>query len=174
MKAKKTATVSERLVQLMRIFDIRQIDICKNARIDKSSMSQYVNGNRNMKQNTIDKIAQTYNINPTWLMGYDVPMSSPDSDKYINLLCGMINKMDDDKKSKLLDYAEYLSSRSWFITSPIFDCKESTKRLKKSMIYGLFMFWILIINCSFILAPNRQTRGCTNLKCTPVCPNLIK
>ena len=45
-------------------------------------------------------------------MGYDVPMSSPDSDKYINLLCGMINKMDDDKKSKLLDYAEYLSSRS--------------------------------------------------------------
>ena len=112
MKAKKTATVSERLVQLMRIFDIRQIDICKNARIDKSSMSQYVNGNRNMKQNTIDKIAQTYNINPTWLMGYDVPMSSPDSDKYINLLCGMINKMDDDKKSKLLAYAEYLSSRS--------------------------------------------------------------
>lgn len=66
---------SERLEELMRELDIKATDICKATGIAKSSMSMYMSGERQMRQDKIAVIAETYNVDPAWLMGYDVPMN---------------------------------------------------------------------------------------------------
>ena len=51
-----------------------QQQFADKTKINKASISQYVNG-RNVPSNiTAGKIADTFNINPAWLMGFDVPM----------------------------------------------------------------------------------------------------
>lgn len=66
---------AQRLKELMKMFDLKQADICDRTGIDKSVISLYVNGNRVPRQDKLSIIADAYNIDPTWLMGYDVPMA---------------------------------------------------------------------------------------------------
>ncbi len=40
----------------------------------KSTIYRYMNGEMSPKISTVKYIAEYFNINPTWLMGYDVPM----------------------------------------------------------------------------------------------------
>lgn len=65
---------SERLKELMRIMKIKQIDIIEKTGIPKSAMSMYISGQRVPRQDRVSEIADAYNINEAWLMGYDVPM----------------------------------------------------------------------------------------------------
>lgn len=45
--------------------------------ISKQSVSAYLSGNRCPKRLTISAIAQSLDLNPAWLMGYDVPKRNP-------------------------------------------------------------------------------------------------
>lgn len=50
---------------------------CERTKLNKASVSQYVNG-KNLPGNiTSAKIAQVFNVNPAWVMGFDVPMDPP-------------------------------------------------------------------------------------------------
>lgn len=40
----------------------------------KSTIYRYMNGEMSPKITTVKYLAEFYNVNPTWLMGYDVPM----------------------------------------------------------------------------------------------------
>lgn len=42
--------------------------------LNKGSVSQYVNGKNIPSNITASMIAEAFNINPAWLMGFDVPM----------------------------------------------------------------------------------------------------
>ena len=75
MKKKNSA---ERLKELMNILNIKQTDIIEKTGIPKSAMSMYISGQRAPKQNRLSLIADAYNINEAWLMGYDVPMERND------------------------------------------------------------------------------------------------
>lgn len=75
----KVSNCHERLNEMMKIFDITQSDIVKRTGIPKSSLSNYVNGNRTPTQEQLSLIADPYGINPSWLMGYDVPMKVTES-----------------------------------------------------------------------------------------------
>ncbi|MFI3236779.1 MAG: S24 family peptidase [Lachnospiraceae bacterium] len=77
-------TTSDRLKQIMRDRDLRQVDIlelCKplcdkyNVKIERNGLSQYVSGKVEPKQDKLSIISQALKINEAWLMGYDVPMN---------------------------------------------------------------------------------------------------
>lgn len=70
----KKTNSAERLKELMNILDIKQTDIIEKTGIPKSAMSMYISGQRAPRQNRLSLIADAYNINEAWLMGYDVPM----------------------------------------------------------------------------------------------------
>ena len=70
----RTKTSKDRLIELMEFYNIRQIDICERTGIPTSAMSQYVSGARVPRQDKVAIISEAYNIDPAWLMGYDVPM----------------------------------------------------------------------------------------------------
>lgn len=70
----KITDSQHRIAELLSYLDIKQTDFCKKTGLQKSALSNYLNGDRVPRQNQIAKIADAYNINPAWLMGYDVPM----------------------------------------------------------------------------------------------------
>lgn len=69
-----TISVSQRLNELMSIKDVSQADIAKAAGLNRATISCYVSGKRIPANYNIFIIANAYNINPSWLMGFDVPM----------------------------------------------------------------------------------------------------
>ena len=75
----KNSDSRRRLLEMMQILNISQTDIVKRTGVQKSSLSNYVNGKRTPTQDQLSKIADPYGINPAWLMGYDVPMKTPKS-----------------------------------------------------------------------------------------------
>ena len=70
----KVSTTQERLAEMMREFDITAADIVRKTGINKSTLSNYINGKRVADQEHLSIIADPYGIDPAWLMGYDVPM----------------------------------------------------------------------------------------------------
>lgn len=71
---------AKRLKELMNTLNIKQSDISERAGIPKSAMSMYVSGQRFPRQDRLSRIADVFNINEAWLMGYDVPMERITSD----------------------------------------------------------------------------------------------
>lgn len=90
---------SDRLKELMRIRNLKQIDIinmCKSnpygIKLNKSDLSQYVSGKFLPKQDKLTLLAYALNVSEAWLMGYDVPMEK--SEQYLST----INNIDNEKK----------------------------------------------------------------------------
>lgn len=75
----KKSNSAERLKELMLFFNLKQSDIIEKTGIPKSAMSMYISGQRVPRQDRISEIADAYNINEAWLMGYDVPMERSSS-----------------------------------------------------------------------------------------------
>ncbi len=53
-----------------------QNEMARKTGLTKSAISNYINGTREPRQDAILKISNTYNVNPAWLMGCDVPKDS--------------------------------------------------------------------------------------------------
>ena len=80
----KISTTSERLNQLMKQRNVKQIDIINAAKpfcdkygikLTKSDLSQYVSGKVEPKQEKLTLLRMALNVSETWLMGYDVQMA---------------------------------------------------------------------------------------------------
>lgn len=63
----------KRIKQMMQIRDITQADLARITGIRASSISDYLSGKYQPKQDKIALIADALSVNPGWLMGYDEP-----------------------------------------------------------------------------------------------------
>lgn len=66
--------IKDRLYELLIINNEKPVDMAKRTDIPKSSLSLYLNGKREPRQNILTKIAMAYDIEEAWLMGFDVQM----------------------------------------------------------------------------------------------------
>lgn len=73
MKKSKICTSNQRIKELLSSLSITQTEFCNRTGINKSALSNYLNGDRTPRQDQLSKIADAFNVSPTWLMGYDVP-----------------------------------------------------------------------------------------------------
>ena len=76
---------SMRLSKALEIRNMKQTDLCKLAKVPKSSLSLYLSGAYEPKQDRIYNMARVLGVSESWLMGYDVPMerqknSPPDTE----------------------------------------------------------------------------------------------
>lgn len=81
MYSPKIDTCGNRIAQALKIREIKPADLCKLAKVPKSSLSLYMSGAYEPKQNRVYDLALALNVSEAWLMGYDVPMereSTPD------------------------------------------------------------------------------------------------
>lgn len=58
----------------MQIANMKQTDLARATGISKGGISNYVIGRYEPKSNIISILAEALNVDPVWLMGYDVPM----------------------------------------------------------------------------------------------------
>ena len=79
MNKEKTETCGKRIEKALIIREMKQADLCKRANIPKSSLSLYLKGSYEPKQDKIYKMASVLNVSEIWLMGYDVPMERSES-----------------------------------------------------------------------------------------------
>lgn len=68
------STFSERLKKILEIRDIKPSKFAEMVGINKSTISQYLNGEYEPKRNRIELFAKILNVNEAWLIGYDVVM----------------------------------------------------------------------------------------------------
>ena len=73
----KINTSNERIRELIDILNVSQTEFCEKTKINKSALSNYLNGSRVPRQDQLQKIADAYDVSPAWLMGYDVPREMP-------------------------------------------------------------------------------------------------
>lgn len=70
----KISDSKHRIIELLNITGDTQNDMAIKTKIPKSSISHYINGEREPRQDKIMMIAEAYRVSPGWLMGLDVPM----------------------------------------------------------------------------------------------------
>jgi transcriptional regulator with XRE-family HTH domain len=78
MYKERVASCGQRISKALIIRDMRQSELCKLANVPKSSLSLYLSGAYEPKQDRIFDMAKALNVDEAWLMGYDVPMERQD------------------------------------------------------------------------------------------------
>lgn len=67
-------TFANRLKYALMVKDIKPIELSKKTGISKTNISCYMSGKYEAKQDGVKFLADALDVNPVWLMGYDVPM----------------------------------------------------------------------------------------------------
>ena len=103
----KITDSSHRLKELLSLTGDTQNDMAIKTKIPKSSISHYINGEREPRQDKLSMIADAYNVNPAWLMGIDVPMESIETLQRQMVQARLdFLEIDPDNESALKDNAE--------------------------------------------------------------------
>lgn len=107
---------------------MKPIELSEKTGISKSAISQYLSGYAKPKQDRIYLISKALNVDPGWLMGFDVSMEPKTSGVLTNYELASIsnkirndadaqklmqiyfNKLDAINKKRILDLAEALGS----------------------------------------------------------------
>lgn len=71
--AKKTATFAQRLREGLDLRGMKQIELATRSGISKYSISHYLKGDWEGKQDAVYELARALNVSEAWLMGYDIP-----------------------------------------------------------------------------------------------------
>lgn len=111
MYKERMATCGSRIEQALMIRGLKQSDLCKIANVPKSSLSLYLSGAYEPKQDRIYAMAKALNVSEAWLMGYDVPMerdqvNTPDDlqlSEGEKLLIDLFRQIPDDAQKMYLE-----------------------------------------------------------------------
>ena len=114
MSNDRQETISARIKKALRTKGMKQADLCHITKIPKSSLSQYLSGDFEPKQDRIYLISKALNVSEAWLMGFDVPMERKDPKKAASptepklnegeqLLLELFRKIPEDRQEFFLD-----------------------------------------------------------------------
>ena len=74
MYKERITSCGNRISTALTLRGMKQSELCKIAKVPKSSLSLYLSGAYEPKQDRIYAMAKALNVSEAWLMGYDVPM----------------------------------------------------------------------------------------------------
>ncbi len=67
-------SIADRIQEALDMRGMKQSDLAERTGIGKSSISTYLTGEYEPKQRNLYKMAEVLDVNPSWLMGLDVPI----------------------------------------------------------------------------------------------------
>lgn len=79
-------TFQNRLSAALRIRNVKPVELHEKTGISESLLSKYLSGNAIARQKKLSILSEALDINPVWLMGYDVPMTNQDSSSYASAI----------------------------------------------------------------------------------------
>lgn len=74
MSVEIVESCSARIRKALSARNMTQTELCEKAKISKSTLSEYLKGLYEPKQDKIFILSQALDVDPVWLMGYDVQM----------------------------------------------------------------------------------------------------
>lgn len=102
-------TFKSRLKRVMLEKNISQSELSRRTGIGRNSISDYLNGKYEAKQDKVFELAKVLNVNEAWLMGFDVDSYRvPDGDRYKeeNDITTVYNQLTPPRQYNVLDYAK--------------------------------------------------------------------
>ena len=63
-----------RLKMALSVRNMTQTELCEKTKIPKSALSEYIKGLYEPKQDRLVILSEALNVDPVWLMGFDIPM----------------------------------------------------------------------------------------------------
>lgn len=139
-------TFANRLRYAIMIKDIKPIELSKKTGISKTNISCYMSGKYEAKQDGVKSLADALDVNPVWLMGYDVPM-----DKNVKL---------DELGNPVVEVPilgtvkagyDYLAQENWIGTIDISKKLAETGEFFALKIHGDSMFPVFIENDTVVV-----------------------
>lgn len=116
-------TIAYRLKKAMSLRNVKQVELVERTKIPKSSINQYLSGYAEPKTDRVYLIAKALDVDPVWLMGFNVPMEGASMDWKImtsnNKAEALIPddfvleymRASDEVKSQIKAYADFLLKR---------------------------------------------------------------
>lgn len=94
----RASSTPERLREAMTARGKKQIDLVRETGIDKGSISNYLSGRYEPKQEAIYKLAKALDVSEMWLWGYDVPQERPKEQKNNDAIADIVLRLRIDEK----------------------------------------------------------------------------
>lgn len=94
----RIALTKDRLREAMEAANKKQADLVKETGLNRGTISRYLSGEVEPRQDAAYKLAQVLNVSETWLWGYDVPMTRTIEQKKNDDLVKIIVQMRKDPK----------------------------------------------------------------------------
>jgi transcriptional regulator with XRE-family HTH domain len=95
-KMERVATTPERLKEALRDARMKPIELAKKAGLNHSTISRYLSGAVEPRQEAAHKIAQALGVSELWLWGYNVPKIRTEAQKKNDDLVQVIVKLRKD------------------------------------------------------------------------------
>lgn len=119
----------ERLNSILQKRNLSQADLSKMTGIRSSSISDWLNGKYEPKQDKISIIAEALNVSPVWLIGYDDTSSNQSEGYYVDpetaeyaemlrtrpemrMLFSASRGISKEKMQEAVNYIEFIKSRN--------------------------------------------------------------
>lgn len=97
------AELKDRLQMALDLRKKKAADLARDLKIPKSAVSQYLSGNRTIKDSKrLYAIAKYLDVSEAWLMGFDVPMERPMEQKKNDEFVELVDKLKTEKKFRQL------------------------------------------------------------------------
>jgi len=93
---KRNATTPDRIREALRLSGKKQIDLSRETGIDKGSISNYIAGRYEPKNEAIYKMALALGVSEMWLWGYDVPMERSKEQKNNDAFNDIVRRLQTD------------------------------------------------------------------------------
>ena len=97
MSFERIDTTANRLRIAMKNAGKKQADLVRETGIDRGSMSHYVNGRYEPKQDVVFELAKALSVSEMWLWGYDCPMERPLDQKNNDAMADIIVRIRTDE-----------------------------------------------------------------------------
>lgn len=113
-------TIGNRLNHAMQLKGLTQTDIINKTGITKGALSSYLSGRYEPKKNNIYKLAKVLDVNPVWLMGYDVSKEvdkiyefKKDEENYqlTLIMHNYFKELSEEQQKDVINYIEFLKSK---------------------------------------------------------------
>lgn len=112
----KNEIFGKRLKELMENHNDNIYDVADIIDLSPSTISRYINGHMAPKITTVKVLAQHYNINPVWLMGYNAKKKINNKDKdnnYPKTIAAHLEgkNLTKEEQQEIIEYVDYLLSK---------------------------------------------------------------
>ena len=97
----------KRLHEAMLKRNVKAIELAEKTELTRCQISGYINGRCQPKNDKLYLISQALNVNPMWLMGFDVPINEDEADTRTRINT-ILNNLEGRQLEKVLAMLELM------------------------------------------------------------------